>query len=58
VFIGNPLDEAVIERGLGVLLEEASFRTSPRRATVDYRRHLVAVLLKETLQSAWQRAGD
>jgi CO/xanthine dehydrogenase FAD-binding subunit len=58
VFIGNPLDEEVIERGLGVLLEEASFRTSPRRATVEYRRHLVGVLLKETLQSAWQRAGD
>jgi carbon-monoxide dehydrogenase medium subunit len=54
---GNPLNNEVIERSLAALLEEVSFRTSPRRATADYRRHLVGVLLKETLESAWQRAG-
>ncbi len=54
---GNPLNNEVIERSLAELLKEVSFRTSPRRATAEYRCHLVGVLLKETLESAWQRAG-
>jgi carbon-monoxide dehydrogenase medium subunit len=54
---GEPLTNEVIEQSLAALLKEVSFRTSPRRATTDYRRHLAGVLLKETLESAWQRAG-
>ncbi len=54
---GYPLNENAIERSLAALLKEVSFRTSPRRATAEYRRHLVGVLLKETLESAWERAG-
>lgn len=33
------------------------FRTSPRRATAEYRQHLVGVLLLEVLEKAWQRAS-
>jgi len=33
------------------------FRTSPRRATAEYRTHLVGVLLLEVLEKAWQRAS-
>jgi carbon-monoxide dehydrogenase medium subunit len=54
---GDPLNNEAIERSLAALLKEVSFRTSPRRATAEYRRHLAGVLLKETLESAWQRAG-
>jgi CO/xanthine dehydrogenase FAD-binding subunit len=38
------------------LLNEAHFRTSPHRATAEYRRHLAAVLLQEAIIKAWQRA--
>ncbi|GAP13134.1 aerobic-type carbon monoxide dehydrogenase, middle subunit CoxM/CutM homologs [Longilinea arvoryzae] len=33
------------------------FRTSPRRATAEYRTHLVGVLLVEVLEKAWLRSG-
>lgn len=38
------------------LLAEAVFRTSPARATAEYRRDLVVVLLKNALTTAWERA--
>ena len=38
------------------LLAEAKFRTSPARATAEYRRELVVVLLKNALTTAWERA--
>jgi carbon-monoxide dehydrogenase medium subunit len=38
------------------LLAEAKFRTSPSRATAEYRRELVVVLLKNALTTAWERA--
>jgi CO/xanthine dehydrogenase FAD-binding subunit len=55
---GKPLSDNSIEQSLAALLKEASFRSSPRRASADYRHHLVGVLLRETLECAWQRAGD
>jgi carbon-monoxide dehydrogenase medium subunit len=33
------------------------FRTSPRRATAEYRLHLSGGLLEEVLDTAWKRAG-
>jgi CO/xanthine dehydrogenase FAD-binding subunit len=41
---------------LEALLEQAHFRTSPHRASKEYRRHLVAGLFNETLLTAWERA--
>ena len=38
------------------LLAEAVFRTSPARATAEYRRDLVVVLLQNALSTAWERA--
>jgi CO/xanthine dehydrogenase FAD-binding subunit len=43
-------------RALEELLKETHFRTSPHRATAEYRRHLAGVLLQEALTMAWQRA--
>jgi carbon-monoxide dehydrogenase medium subunit len=34
------------------------FRTSPRRATAEYRRHLVAPLFETVFFTAWERAGQ
>ena len=36
---------------------EGTVREKPRRASADYRQHLVVTLFKDTLESAWERAG-
>jgi carbon-monoxide dehydrogenase medium subunit len=38
-------------------LDQIQFRTSPQRATAEYRHHLVKDLLVDTLMEAWKRAG-
>lgn len=38
------------------LLTHVAFRSSPLRASAEYRRHLAVTLLEETLNSAWERA--
>ena len=39
-------------------LAEAKFRTSARRATREYRRHLISILLRDTLTTAWHRTQE
>ena len=41
---------------LEALLDQAHFRTSPHRASLEYRQHLVTGLFQETLLTAWERA--
>jgi carbon-monoxide dehydrogenase medium subunit len=53
---GRELDDAAIEAAQEALLAEARFRTSPHRATAEYRRHMAGVLLADTLRLAWQDA--
>ena len=55
--IGNSMNEAVCEIALEALLKQVGFRSSPRRASSDYRRHLVETLFNDTLKSAWERAA-
>ena len=50
-FSANAFDTA-----LEALLGQVNFRSSARRASADYRRHLVRALFKETLEAAWTRA--
>jgi xanthine dehydrogenase FAD-binding subunit len=57
VLVGKPMSDETVEDGLAALLAHVGFRSSPRRASADYRRHLVATLFKDTLASAWERAG-
>jgi carbon-monoxide dehydrogenase medium subunit len=42
---------------LNELLDQINFRTSPQRATAEYRHHLVKDLLVDTIMEAWKRAG-
>lgn len=41
---------------LDALVSEVKFRTSAMRATSEYRYHLVGTLLKDTLETAWERS--
>ncbi len=56
--LGQPLDEPALAKANEALLGEARFRTSPQRATAEYRRHLAGVLLRQVLALAWERAGN
>jgi xanthine dehydrogenase FAD-binding subunit len=54
---GNSMNENLFREGLQALLDQVGFRSSPRRANSDYRRHLVESLFKDTLNTAWERAA-
>jgi CO/xanthine dehydrogenase FAD-binding subunit len=56
VLAGRSLDEAVLNEAVDALWAEAQLRTSPHRATADYRREMVAVLAERALRLAVQRA--
>lgn len=53
---GKPPDEATLTQASAALLGEVHLRSSPHRATAEYRRHLSGILLRQTLETAWQRA--
>jgi len=54
---GKVFSAETIAGAQATLLTEAKFRTSPARATAEYRRELVVVLLKNALSTAWERAA-
>jgi carbon-monoxide dehydrogenase medium subunit len=54
---GKSLTEENFSGALESLLAQAKFRTSARRASADYRRHIVGGLFKDVLETAWKRAG-
>lgn len=49
--------ERVLDEAVDAIVAEARFRTSPHRATAEYRQRLAGYLLKETFHAAWQRAA-
>jgi len=53
---GQSLNETTFESATENLLTQAQFRTSARRASADYRRHIVSGLFKDVVESAWERA--
>lgn len=53
---GKPLTDTTFAETLNVLLGQAKFRTSARRASADYRRHIVGGLFRDVLDAAWKRA--
>ena len=54
--IGKPLNEETFNAATEALLAQVGFRSSARRASSDYRRHIVVSLFKEVLETAWLRA--
>jgi carbon-monoxide dehydrogenase medium subunit len=57
VLIGNPLNDETFNVAVEALLAQVGFRSSARRASSDYRRHIVIGLFKDVLETAWSRAG-
>ena len=53
---GQVLNEETFTRTLEVLLSQAKFRSSARRAGAEYRKHIVGGLFKDVLDTAWKRA--
>jgi carbon-monoxide dehydrogenase medium subunit len=53
---GKFLNEETFEPALDSLLAQAKFRTSARRASADYRQHIVNGLFRDVIESAWERA--
>jgi CO/xanthine dehydrogenase FAD-binding subunit len=49
-------DDVTLNQAVKHILLQGSFRTSPRRATSEYRKHILADLFKATFIEAWQRA--
>ena len=54
---GKPFNEDTFKVALEALLGQVGFRSSARRASADYRRHIVTGLFRDVLETAWQRAG-
>jgi carbon-monoxide dehydrogenase medium subunit len=48
-FSGRKRDRVSIEQAAEVLMREVNLRTSPHRATKEYRQHLLRILLERTL---------
>ena len=53
---GKPLNEETFHPALEALLAQVGFRSSARRASADYRRHIVTGLFRDVLEAAWKRA--
>ncbi|MBI5964555.1 MAG: FAD binding domain-containing protein [Chloroflexi bacterium] len=54
---GQSINEKNFASALEVLLGQAKFRTSARRASADYRKHIVGGLFKDVLDTAWTRTA-
>ena len=53
---GIPLVEDVLPQVADLVVAEATLRTSPHRATADYRRELIEALVRRSLTIAYRRA--
>jgi carbon-monoxide dehydrogenase medium subunit len=54
--LGKSMNDETINAALEAVLAQVGFRSSPRRASADYRRHIVDGLFRDVLQAAWERA--
>jgi carbon-monoxide dehydrogenase medium subunit len=55
--IGKSLTDETLNVAVEALLNQVGFRSSARRASADYRRHIVTGLFKDVFETAWQRAS-
>jgi CO/xanthine dehydrogenase FAD-binding subunit len=53
---GKPFSADLLEQAIEAVLADARLRTSPHRATADYRQEMIGVLLRRSLSLAVRRA--
>lgn len=53
---GQVFTDESICRAIEEMLAQAQFRSSARRASAEYRQHIVVGLFRDTLETAWERA--
>lgn len=56
IMMAKPMNARFVNSAVESVLIHVGFRSSPRRASADYRRHLIEGLFKDTLEAAWIRA--
>ena len=54
---GQSFNSVAFKTAIEALLAQAKFRTSARRASADYRQHIVSGLFKDVIETAWKRAA-
>ena len=54
---GQSFSAAILDEAVRAVQNQAHFRSSPGRATADYRRSLADELTREVIQLAWERAA-
>jgi len=52
---GKSFNAELFESATEALLDQAQFRTSARRASSDYRQHIIVGLFKDVLETTWER---
>ena len=55
---GKLLNDETATTAIEILLQDAQFRTSPHRATSEYRRQLATTLFRDTIGTAWERTQN
>jgi carbon-monoxide dehydrogenase medium subunit len=55
ILAGKKFDNESIRDALEAIHQEIKFRTSPHRASAEYRRHLSGILLEIILPLTWNR---
>ena len=55
---GKEPSKSNLEEAYDIMMQEVHLRTSPFRASADYRIHLARVLFTDVMDIAWERAGN
>jgi carbon-monoxide dehydrogenase medium subunit len=55
--VGHPFDPEEVASLVPIIHESLHFRTSPRRASKEYRYDMCSLLLEDVIGTAWKRAG-
>jgi len=55
---GKTFSDELLLGALEKIMSQVKLRTSPRRATAEYRKHIIKDLFRDTFTTAWTRAGQ
>lgn len=55
---GKEFSSQTLQEAIVMIRSTMTFRSSPQRASAEYRNHLVGILLEDVMKTAWKRAGE